>query len=249
MAEGTRARIQLHGRFAVRVDGRMVERDLPGRRGRLLVAYLVAHRLSAVDRAAFVEVLWHPADPGCSAGAGFTVLLSKTRAVLSPIEIRGRGSLQMVLPPHSVVDADVAAAALHDAEAAISRQDWPLAWTQALSTLFVTQRQFLSDLDHPWVDERRRAAQHDHERALACYAEACLRIGPAELAGAERSARRLVELQPLSEVGYSLLMRALAQRGDHAAAVGVYGRLRRVLRDDLGVSPSPTTQDLFEQLL
>jgi SARP family transcriptional regulator, regulator of embCAB operon len=44
-------------------------------------------------------------------------------------------------------------------------------------------------------------------------------------------------------------MRALAQRGDHAAAVMVYGQLRRVLRDDLGVSPGPATQDLFAQLL
>ncbi|WP_147254579.1 AfsR/SARP family transcriptional regulator [Pseudonocardia hierapolitana] len=227
----------------------MVERSLPGRRGRLLVAYLAAHRLSAVDRAALLEVLWHPADPGGGAGAGFAALLSKARAVLVPIEIRGRGSLQIVFPPHSVVDADVAAAALHDAEVAASRQDWPRAWTQALSTLFVTQRQFLSGLDHPWVDVRRRTAQHDHERALACYAEACLHLGPAELPSAERSARRLVELQPLSEVGYGLLMRALAQRGDRATAVVVYDQLRRALRDDLGVSPSPATRDLFSRLI
>jgi len=227
----------------------MVERDLPGRRGRLLVAYLAANRLSAVDRDALLEVLWHPADPGRGAAAGFAALLSKTRGALAPIEIRGRGSLQIVLPAQSVVDADAAAAALHDAEAAASLQDWPRAWTQALSTLFVTQRQFLSDLDHPWVDDRRRAARHDHERALACYAEACLHLGPAELPSAERSARRLVELQPLSEIGYGLLMRALAARGDHAAAVVVYDQLRRVLRDDLGVSPSPASQHLLGRLL
>lgn len=44
-------------------------------------------------------------------------------------------------------------------------------------------------------------------------------------------------------------MRALAQRGDHAAAVMVYGQLRRVLREDLGVSPSPAIQNVFAQLL
>lgn len=246
---GTRARIQLHGRFAVHVDGRLVERDLPGRRGRLLVAYLAAHRRSAVDRAALLEALWRPAGPGDGAVAGFNALLSKARAALAPIEIRGRSSLQIVLPPDSVVDAERAAAALHDAESVTGQQDWPRAWTHALSALFVTQRQFLSGFEHPWVDERRRSAQYDHERALACYAEACLHLGPAELPSAERSARRLVELQPLSEVGYGLLMRALARRGDHAAALLVYDRLRRVLRDDLGVSPSPATRDLVSRLL
>ncbi|GAA5115362.1 AfsR/SARP family transcriptional regulator [Pseudonocardia adelaidensis] len=52
-----------------------------------------------------------------------------------------------------------------------------------------------------------------------------------------------------SPVAYGLLMRALAERGDHAAAVVVYDQLRRVLRDDLGVSPSPASQHLLGRLL
>lgn len=243
------ARIQLHGRFAVQVGGQSVEHDLPGRRARLLVAYLGAHLRSAVDRASLIEVLWYPSGPGQGAPASFTVLLSKTRAVLRPIEIRGRGSLQIMLPPDSSIDAAVGAAALHDAEAAAGRNDWHQAWTQALTTLFVTQRQFLSDIEHPWVDERRRDARHDHDRALACYAEACLHLGAAELPSAERSARRLIDSQPLSETGYCLLMRALARRGDRAAALAVYDQLRRLLRDDLGVSPGPTTQAVHARLI
>jgi DNA-binding SARP family transcriptional activator len=242
-------RIQLHGRFVVEVGGRPVERDLPGRRGRLLVAYLAASRLSAVDRTSLMEVLWHPAVPGPATPAALTVLLSKCRSVLAPIEIRGRGSLQIVLPPGGIVDAAAAAAALHDAEAAVSRQAWREAWTHSLSALFVTQRQFLADLDHPWVEEQRRTVRRDHDRALVCYAEACLRLGGVELASAERSARRLVESDPLSETGYRLLMRALVQRGDRGAALVVYDNLRRVLRDDLGISPSPATQCLFEAIL
>jgi DNA-binding SARP family transcriptional activator len=170
--------IQLHGRFAVQVGGQSVEHNLPGRRARLLVAYLAAHRLSAVDRASLIELLWYPAAPGQGAPASFTVLLSKTRAVLSPIEIRGRGSLQIMLPPNSLIDGAVAAAALHDTEAAASRKDWQRVWTQALTTLFVTQRQFLSDLEHPWVDERRRAARHDHDRAWPAMPRLACTLGP-----------------------------------------------------------------------
>jgi SARP family transcriptional regulator, regulator of embCAB operon len=242
-------RIQLHGRFVVQVDGCSIGHHLPGRRGRLLVAYLASHRLSAVDRASLIDLLWHPADPGPGAPAAFTVLLSKTRAALAPIEIHGRASLQIVLPQGGLIDAAVAAAALHEAEAAVGRSDWRPAWTHALSALFVTQRQFLSDFDHPWVEERRRHARHDHDRALACYAESCIQLGGAELPSAERSARRLIETQPLAETGHRLLMRALAHRGDHAAALAVYDDLRRMLREDLGASPSPATQALFSELL
>ncbi|SHK63046.1 DNA-binding transcriptional activator of the SARP family [Pseudonocardia thermophila] len=241
-------RVQLHGGFAVVVDGRSITADLPGRRGRMLVAYLAAHPRGA-DRSRLIDLLWHPAEPGPSAPAGFAALLSKARAALAPIEIRGRQNLQLVLAPDAVVDTAVAAAALHEADAAAARRDWRRAWTQALSTLFVLQREFLADLDHPWIDERRRELAHDHDRALACYAEACLHLGPTELASAERSARRLIASQPLAETGYCLLMRALAARGDRAAALGVYAELQAVLRAELGTAPGPVAAAVHADLL
>ncbi|MGI5129636.1 AfsR/SARP family transcriptional regulator [Pseudonocardia sp. CA-107938] len=242
-------RVQLHGCFAIRVDGRSVEQALPGRRGRLLVAYLAAHLRAGADRARLIDLLWHPGVPGPGAAPGFAALLSKTRAALAPVEVRGRQHLQLVLPPDAVVDAAVAAAALHAAEAAMGRGDWRRAWTEALSTLFVTQREFLADLDHPWIDERRRAVGLDHDRGLACYAEACLHLGPTELPSAERSARRLIASQPLSETGYCLLMRALAARGDRGAALAVFDDLRTVLRAELGAAPGPAAAAVHAGLL
>jgi DNA-binding SARP family transcriptional activator len=44
-------------------------------------------------------------------------------------------------------------------------------------------------------------------------------------------------------------MRALAAQDNVAEALGVYGLLSECLRDQLGVSPSPATRDLYEQLL
>ena len=212
-------RIQLHGRFAVAVEGRTVEHLLPGRRARLLVAVLASATRCAVERSALIDVLWRPACPGVGAATTFAALLSKVRTVLEPAEIRGRRSLQLVLPPGAVVDAAVAEAALHAAESASARQDWPRAWTEALTALFVTQRGFLGDFDDPWSEDRRREASHRHRRVLACYGEACLHLGPGELAGAERSARALIGLDPLGETGHRLLMRALVAQDDRAAAL------------------------------
>ncbi|WP_211176905.1 hypothetical protein [Pseudonocardia acidicola] len=83
-----------------------------------------------------------------------------------------------MLPPGSIIDAAVADAALHRAEAATALHDRRRAWTQALSALFVTQRRFLSDFDDPWVEQRCEELAYGHRRALACYAEACLQLGP-----------------------------------------------------------------------
>jgi DNA-binding SARP family transcriptional activator len=86
-------------------------------------------------------------------------------------------------------------------------------------------------------------------RALECYAAAGLGIGGTELWAAVRAGRRLIGLAPLRESGYRYLMHALAAEGNLAEALGVYGRLSECLRDQLGVSPSPATRDLYERLL
>jgi DNA-binding SARP family transcriptional activator len=242
-------RIQLHGRFTIEVEEQAIEQRLPGRRARLLVAYLAAHPHSTLERSALIELLWQPEDPGPGAAASFAALLSKTRAVLAPAEIRGRGGLRLVLPADTLVDAELAAAALHDAQAAAAVGEWRRAWTQALSAVFITQRQFLPEFDDDWVIQRRSECRQLHHDATACYGEACLELGGAELPSAERCARRLITADPLAERGYRLLMHALAQRGDRAAALGVYDQLRHILREELGTIPSPTTSQLHHSLL
>jgi SARP family transcriptional regulator, regulator of embCAB operon len=240
-------RIQLCGRFAVVINGRQVESRLPGRQGRLLVAYLAAHRAQPVERSVLVDALWP--DGGAGAAATVTVLMSKVRTILAPAEIRGRRTVQLVLPPGSTVDLDVATTSLHSAESAVALRDWRRAWSPALAALYASRRRFLAEFEAPWIDEWRRQLDVVYERALACYAETCLGIGGTELPGAERAARRLVAQAPLAETGHGLLMRALAARGDVAAAVAAYDELRQLLREELGVSPSPTTQALHTRLL
>ncbi|ALE73532.1 MULTISPECIES: BTAD domain-containing putative transcriptional regulator [unclassified Pseudonocardia] len=242
-------RIQLHGQFVIENDSPGTDIRLPGRRARLLVAYLAAHGSQAVERSTLIEALWSPERPSADAGRVFDPLLSKTRAAVAPAEIRGRAGLRLVLPSGSLVDADRAAEALHDAEAAASRGQWRRTWAQALSAMFVTQRPFLPEVVAQWAERRRTEARAAHVRATACYTEACIELGGAELASAERCARRLVAADPLAERGSLLLMRAVNARGDRAAALAVFAQLHRTLRDELGVSPGPQVSALHQALL
>ena len=240
-------RIQLCGRFAVVIDGQPAESRFPGRRGRLLVAYLAAHRVQPVERTVLTDVLWP--EGGAGAAGALTVLLSKVRTLLVPAEIRGRRTVQLVLPGDSAVDLEMATTSLHSAESAVALRDWRRAWPTALAALYVSRRRFLAEFEAPWIDEWRRQLDVIYERALACYGEACLGIGGTELPAAERAARRLVAHTPLAETGHQLLIRALAARGDAAAALAAYDQLRQLLREELGVSPCPATQVLHARLL
>ena len=62
-------------------------------------------------------------------------------------------------------------------------------------------------------------------------------------------AERLLQLDPLREGSYRLLMRLLAARGDRAAAVRVFHRCSEVLSRELDVRPSAETEAAYRDLL
>ena len=86
-------------------------------------------------------------------------------------------------------------------------------------------------------------------RGLECFAAASLGLGGPALAQAEERARMLTELAPYRETGHRLLMEALARRGNVAEALRAYERLRVLLREELGIAPSPTVQGVHQRLL
>ena len=240
-------RVQLCGRFVFLVGDNAVQSALPGRRARALLAYLVAHRDRPTARAQLLDAL--SPDGGAQSAATFNVLLSKVRALIGPAEISGRGTLQLQLPADAIVDIERAVEAVHQAESALAQREWRRAWGPSLTAQLIAGRGFLPEFDESWAEPARAQLELVHQRALACYAEACLNIGGPELPGAERSARRLITRDPLSEVGYRLLMQALAEQGDTAAALAVYEQLRHTVRDELGVDPGPDARRLYQRLL
>jgi SARP family transcriptional regulator, regulator of embCAB operon len=62
-------------------------------------------------------------------------------------------------------------------------------------------------------------------------------------------AHEIVALEPFRETGYQQLMRMHAEMGNRGEALRVFGRLRELLRDELGTSPSPQTEAVFREIL
>ena len=248
MGEWTKARIQLCGRFVAEMDGSRVEDMLPGRKGRVLFAYLVLNRSRPLPRDELLMAGWGQ-DAPAEARNALSVLLSKLRHSLGADRLRGRTEIELLLPQATFVDVEAALEGAHRAESAIAEGRWAQAWGPAGIAYHIATRPFLTGLEAPWIDQWRRRLEEVRLRGLECFAAAGLGLGGPALAQAEERARTLTELAPYRETGHCILMEALERRGNVAEALRAYERLRLLLREELGIVPSPTVQAVHRRLL
>ena len=244
--EGTR--IQLCGRFVARVAGRRIDQQLPGRQGRLLFAYLAVNRDRVASRDELAEALWPRGLPSAPELA-LSALLSKLRRLLPAGALEGRSAIRLELGRHARVDLEAARDGIHRAEVLIAARDWYAAVGPTLVAHNISQRCFLPGEEGDWIEGLRRELAEIQVRALECTARRSLGIGGPEVAVAERTASRLIDLSPYRESGYAVLMEALETQGNIAEALRVYERLRGLLREELGAAPSPTVQRVHRRLL
>jgi SARP family transcriptional regulator, regulator of embCAB operon len=248
MAQTGETRIQLCGRFVVRLDGQRVEELLPGDKGQLLFAYLVLNRVRRIDRdELLIAVYGEEATPDHH--PRLTVLLSKLRSAVGSELLSGRSQIELVLAPDAFVDVEAALEALHRAESHVAAGEWADAWGPSGIAYHVASRPLLRGHDRPWLDDWRRRLEDVRLRGLECFAAARLGLGGPTLPQAADCARMLIDLAPFRESGHVILMEALERSGNVAEALRIYDRLRIMLRDELGIAPSPAVQRVYRRLL
>lgn len=239
--------IQLRGEVRLEVGGTRMEGRLPGRLGRALLAFLVLNRHRAVTRDELMAALWPAAVPRDPA-ATLSTLLSGIRRALGAESLHGRSEVRLELPPEAIVDVELAAQALAEARDALPAEPTRAA-TAAQTALDIYESPLVPLFDAPWLEEHRRSQEEDRLEALELLAEAGLAMGDAGAVRAQLAARQLVELAPFRESGHALLMRAHSARGNHAEALQCFERVRVLLREELGSTPSPELRALHEQVL
>jgi len=241
-------RIYVTGRIAVEhASGVVDESRFPSRQVRLLFAALVTERARALSREELARILWDAELPP-RWESSLKALVSKLRRLTSSLSVESAyGCYRARLPPHSWVDLEAARHAIDEAEGAIRARRDREAWGPANVAIAIAKRGFLPGESGSWVEAKRREVDELCLRAMDAYAEIGLRISQPELS--VQICEEIVGREPYRESGYQRLMRAHAARGNRAESLRVFHRCRELLRDELGVDPSPETAAVYLKLL
>jgi len=231
----------------------LTERALPGPLGRHFLACLAANHARSIGHEEIAEELWAGVPPAAWP-ASLKSIASRVRAAMSFAGLDGAallvgapGVYQFRLPADGWVDLDAAITAIHRAETQLTRGAPRDAAADAFVARLISARPLLPGRSGPWLEHARRRLTDVRLRAYACSARAQVALGNAEQA--VRDAEAAVELAPLREPGWRLLMDAHAAAGDISSALDAYERCRTVLTDSLGVGPSATTRESHQALL
>ena len=213
--------------------------EIGSKKNRLLLAMLASAPGRSMSRDALAGVLWagHSDEQAKNSLRQALAVLRKELKGQDGAFFAGLDGAVALHPNRVAFDADLF---LKDAE---------LATRASLERAIALWRgPFLADVSAPepeieqWLSERR-------EQFNSSYIAAMDRLAPL-LDGAARinMARRLVQTDTLLEGSHRQLMEAYLASGEKAQALRHYDKLRKLLREELGVEPSPETQMLRDRI-
>ncbi|MGC5616200.1 AfsR/SARP family transcriptional regulator [Georgenia sp. Z1491] len=229
------------GALEVRRTGEVL--DLPGARRRAALAVLAVHAPHPVSADAVAAAVWGDRVPGGSHGALHTVL-SRLRGVLGERAVeRGPAGYALAVGPDAL-DADRFTAMCARAESsapalAVPILDEALGLWRGPAYVEFADRDF-ARAEAARLDELRLAAREDRARAA-------LALGDVE--DAITVLEPLVAEHPLREQARACLMTALYRAGRQSEALDRFTELREILREDLGLDPSPALAELHRRIL
>jgi DNA-binding SARP family transcriptional activator len=214
---------------------------------RALLALLVLHRGEVVSLDRLVDELWGERAPA-TAGKTVQVHVSHLRKALGTgVIVTERSGYRLAAEPERV---DIGQFEFLSAEGrrALAEGDPMRARERLSSALALWRGEPLADFAYePFAQEVIGSLQEARLAALEDRIEADLAVGSdGELIGELKS---LVSSNPLRERLRGQLMLALYRAGRQADALGVYRQTSELLRDELGLEPSPPLRKLERSIL
>lgn len=231
--------VSLLGPITIKVGGQPVQ-SWRTSKARDLLAFLLLAGDRPFTRDQLAEALW----PEGEAEAAFRLLhttLHHLRRALGPLGERiitfAGGAYRLM---REVAPISVDAEQLQRLAAAGTEQGWRAA-------VALCRGDLLEGLDYPWCEAPRARARSlylDSLRHLSRHLTQSHRWSEAV-----ECLQLLVQADPLGEDGHVALMECFAATGNRNAAIQQYRTLVRLLDDELGLTPSPGAEALYQQLL
>ena len=241
------------GPIEVRRDDVVV--TLTSTKQRLLLAKLLIHANEVVAVGALTEALWTGRPPATARDVLQTYVSQLRKTIEQGGAAAGAGTLRTVAPGYRLdVDPDAVDAARFERLAEVGcehvrRRDA----TEALPVLRHAESLWRGPAFADLAGELAVTAETERLEALRLMTveariEAAMALGhPGEALVAELEA--LVQAHPFRERTWAQLMRCLYRDGRQAEALDAYQRLRRLLADELGLTPAPELEPLEHDIL
>lgn len=242
--------IQLLGPLAVTIDGAPV--SLGGYKQQALLAFLAVNARQGVSADRCIHAIWGP-EPPDGAIRSLQTYVSNLRRELEPGHVKGEPWSVIETLPSGDYRFNVAETATDVnqfeqliAEAAASRPEDASDLVGRALEMWVGRP--LGDLgDEPWAQGLVSHLNELHLEAKSKWIDARLALGEHDLVIGDLA--ELTDAHPFHERFWAQTMLALYRAGRQAEALRTFGRLRTLLRDELGLDPSPELQNLEERIL
>jgi DNA-binding SARP family transcriptional activator len=212
----------------------------------LILTYLVLHRPTTRDE--LIDLLW-PDEPIEKAGVRLRATLRLLRKTLSlpwhpEADYVVYDNERYKLAPTVQVTSDVQ---YFQRWVELARQqNGGARYNAAMQAVICYGGEFMPGWYNEWVLGRREELVADWLWAQEEYTLGLLLEG--RFVDAEAQARKIISTDPFRERAWQLLLRVLCQQGRKAEAIKAYRMLNKQLFDELGIEPSPETQQLVALL-
>jgi len=244
-AAGGILRIHVLGELDIQQDGAVV-RPVSSVRAKSLLAFLVCHADQSHSRQRLAFMLW-PDSNESQARTNLRNVLHVLRAAVPATERyieATAGTLRWRQDPSCWIDVVVFRGAAERAELADEGSDPELAALQEAAGCY--RGDLLEDCYDDWAVAERERLRDTVLSVLRRLAEVL--SDRVRHDAAIRAGREVTRRDRFDEAGYRLRMRVHAAAGDRTGAMRVYHECVAVLRQELGVEPSPATQSACADL-
>ena len=247
--------IRTLGAFVVSVDGATLPDKSYGREKTIqLFQYLVTARgRSVLHRDQIINRIWEDADQD-EGERNFKVALHGLNKALEPDRkarteatyVKRQGISYFLNPDAVWIDAQAMEQLIAFAnDTSVRNQDIAAEGYKAALDLY--KGTYLPDrIYEDWTSEERERLQVLALNGYMSLAEFYLDKQPLETV---RLAKEALSLDPTWEDAYALIMKAYLSRGNRPAAIETYYKCLKVLDDEYGLDPLPSTQAIYDGIV
>ena len=136
---------------------------------------------------------------------------------------------------------------INEAEKAKREKDTAVFRENLEAARSIYRGEFMAGVYDDWAEERRKYYSEQFSRILTALAK--LAFSEKSWAAALKFANEILQTDPFREDVHRLVMKVFAAQGKPAAVKEQFETIQKLLKNDLGVAPSPETRRVFQESL